>query len=188
VENIKFKPVIYTTSGIPSAIRLTTGADYAVIRGNRFQGQANSYKAIYADANLSNIQILDNEFIYMNTLTNGCAIYSANLAGAWHIKRNTFNSCLADIAIIGRMCQLADNIHPIVGLAANGTFPGTVTVRAIDLSGTNSGDNLMTRCTLGGTYNLATYTPASGDNWMGNFASIVPTYAPNGLTVLVPAA
>ncbi|MFA5429838.1 MAG: hypothetical protein WC329_01610 [Candidatus Omnitrophota bacterium] len=188
VENIKFKPVIYTTSGIPSAVHLATGSDYAIIKNCRFQGQAGSYKAIYAAANLSNIKILDNEFLYMNTATYGCAIYSASLAGAWIIKGNTFNSCLADIAIIGRMCRLEDNIHCIVGLAADGTFPGTVTVQAVDLSGTNSGDNVMTRCTLGGTYNLATYQPASGDVFMGNYASIVATTAPNGLTVLIPAA
>jgi hypothetical protein len=62
-------------------------------------------------------------------------------------------------------------------------------VQAIDLSGTDTGANVMTRCTLGGTYNLATYKPgAVGDVWMGNYCSIVVDKAPNGLSVLVPAA
>ena len=189
VENIKFKPVIYTGSGVPSAIRLTTGCDYSVIRGNRFQGQVGSYKAIYAEANCSNLLIEDNEFLYMNTATNGGAIYSANLAGAWVIRNNIFNSCLSDIKIIGRWCILDGNIHPIVGLKADGSI-GTVTGAAVDLSGTDGDCNTMTRCTLGGTYNQATYVTSTGGNdlWRGNYASIVATTAPNGLTVLIPAA
>lgn len=188
VANIKFQPVIYVTSGIPSAIRLTTGANYTRITGCRFQGQVGSYKAIYADANLSNVVIDNNEFIYMNTLTYGCAIYSVNLAGAWRILNNDFNSNVADIKIIGRFCTLDGNVHHISGLTAAGIPAAAVTGKAIDLSGTDSGANTMTRCTLGGTYNLATYTPATYDTWMGNYASIVATTAPNGLTVLVPAA
>ena len=189
VANIKFQPVIYVTSGIPSGVRLTTGANYSKIIGCRFQGQAGSYKAIYADANLSNVVIAYNEFIYMNTATYGCAIYSANLAGAWRIIGNDFNSCLADIAIIARFCTLQDNVHHICGLDASNTIQAAVTVQAIDLSGTSSGCNVMTRCTLGGTYNLATYKPsATGDQWMGNYASIVTNKCPSGITVLVPAA
>jgi hypothetical protein len=189
VENIKFKPVIYTTSGVPSAINLSTGCDYSIIRGCRFQGQALSRKAIYASVNCSNITIEDNEFIYMNTLTHGCAIYSANLAGAWRILNNDFNSNVADIAIIARFCLLYGNVHHIGGLTAAGIPAAAVTGQAIDLSGTDSGGNVMTQCTLGGTYNLATYKPSANyDQWMGNYASIVATRAPNGTTVLVPAA
>jgi hypothetical protein len=189
VQNIKFQPVIFTTSGIPSAIRLTTGANYPVIIGCRFQGQALSYKSIYADAALSNVVIANNEFIYMNTLTYGCAIYSASLAGAWGILNNDFNSCVADIAIIARFCTLQGNVHHISGLTAAGAIAAAVTGQAINLSGANSGGNTMTGCTLGGTYNLATYRPgAVYDTWMGNYCSIVETTAPNGLSVLVPAA
>jgi hypothetical protein len=192
IENIKFKPVIYVTgvaTGPPSGVRIGVGSDYTIIRGCRFQGQVGSYKAIYADGNCSNIVIEGNEFLYMNTATNGAAIYSANLAGAWVIKNNIFNSNLRDIQIIGRWCILDGNIHPVVGLKADGSI-GVVTSVAVDLSGTDGQANTMTRCVLGGTYNQATYVVSTGGNdlWRGNFASIVATTAPNGLTVLVPAA
>jgi hypothetical protein len=193
VENIKFRPPAYVSQGVPAAINLSTGSSYAVIKNCRFQGRAGSYNAIYGLVPVGNVRIEGNEFIYMNTLSNGRAIYMPASAGvacsAWIIKNNYFNSCVQDINIDGRACILDGNTHPIVGLAADNSFPATVTTKAVDLSGTDTGSNLMTRCTLGGTYNLATYTPgASGDVWRGNFASIVETTAPNGLTVLVPAA
>lgn len=193
VMNIKFKPVIYTTSGIPSAILLDASASYARILRNRFQGQVGSYAAIQCSVPCGNVEIDGNEFLYMNTVGHGIAIYGVPTAGsahsAWKITNNIFNSCIADIDIDGRTCLLEGNKHFITGLAANGTFGSAVTVQAIDLSGTDTGANVMTKCTLGGTYNLATYKPgATGDVWMGNFASIVATTAPNGLTVLIPAA
>jgi hypothetical protein len=189
VSNIKFVPPAYVSSGTPAAISFGAGSDYSIVQGCRFQGTTGSHKAIYFAANNSNSRISNCEFLYMNTATYGYGIYSnTNLVGACQIENCIFNSCLYDIQIVGRMCRLVGNVHSIVGLAANGTFPGTVTSKAVNLSGTNSGDNVMTQCTLGGTYNLATYTPASGDIWMGNYASIVATTAPNGLTVLVPAA
>jgi hypothetical protein len=193
VENIKFRPPAFVSAGVPTAIFMGTGSDYAVIRNNRFQGRAGSYNAIYGPIPVGNVLIEDNEFIYMNTLTDGRGIYMPASAGvacsAWIIRNNSFNSCVEDINIDGRTCLLEGNIHPIVGLAANNTFGGVVTTKAVDLSGTDTGANVMTKCTLGGTYNLATYTPGTtGDVWMGNFASIVVTVAPNGLTVLVPAA
>jgi hypothetical protein len=192
VENIKFRPPAYVSAGVPTAINLDTGSDYSIIRNCRFQGRTGSYNAIYGLVPVGNIVIEGNEFLYMNTASNGKAIYMPASAGvacsAWQIKRNIFNSCIVDIDIDGRSCLLEENIHFIVGLAADGTFAGAVTVQAIDLSGTDTGANVMTKCTLGGTYNLATYKPgAVGDVWMGNYASIVATVAPNGLTVLVPA-
>jgi hypothetical protein len=193
VENIKFRPPAYVSSGVPAAINLATGSDYAVIRNCRFQGRAGSYNAIYGLVPVGNVLIERNEFIYMNTLNNGRAIYMPASAGvacsAWIIRNNIFNSCVEDINIDGRGCFLIGNIHPIVGLAADGTFGSAVTTKAVDLSGTDTGTNVMTGCTLGGTYNLATYTPGTtGDVWRGNYASIVATVAPNGLTVLVPGS
>jgi hypothetical protein len=192
VENIKFRPPAYVSAGVPTAINLSTGSDYSIIRNCRFQGRTDSHNAIYGLVPVGNVVIEDCEFIYMNHHTDGKAIYMPASAGvacsAWIIRRCRFNSCIVDIDIDGRTCLLEENIHPIVGLDHDGTFAGAVTVQAIDLSGTDTGANVMTRCTLGGTYNLATYKPgAVGDVWMGNYCSIVPDKAPNGLSVLVPA-
>jgi len=192
-ENIKFRPPAYKSAGVPTGIYLDTSSDYSIIRNCRFQGRTGSYKAIYGTTPVGNIVIDGCEFIYMNTATHGCAIYMPPKAGlacsGWQIKDCIFNSCLADIDIDGRTCLLDNNKHFIVGLAADGTFASAVTVQAIDLSGTDTGANVMTNCTLGGTYNLATYKPgAVGDVWMGNKCSIVADKAPNGLSVLVPAA
>jgi hypothetical protein len=193
VENIKFRPPAYVSAGVPTAINLDTGSDYSIIRKCRFQGRTGSYNAIYGLVPVGNIVIDDNQFLYMNTAGNGKAIYMPASAGvacsAWEITNNRFNSCIVDIDIDGRGCLLDNNKHFIVGLKADGTFASAVTVQAIDLSGTDTGANMMTNCTLGGTYNLATYKPgAVGDVWMGNKCSIVATVAPNGLSVLVPAA
>ena len=192
VFNIKIKPVIYTSSGVPSGIFLTSVASYTRIVGNRFQGQAGSYTAIYNDTPCDNVEISENEFLSMNTLSQGKAIYGVDNSGvtahsAWKIKNNTFNSCVQDINITGRTCLLEGNKHFINGLAADGTFGSAVTTKAIDLSGTGSGANVVTKNTLGGTYGLTLYTPgATGDIWNGNYTGIVSTYAPYGLTVDVP--
>ena len=193
VRNIKFRPVVYTGSGLPCAIHLVAASDYTRIIGCRFQGRAGSYAAIYCSVPCGNVEIDGCEFLYMNTATHGKAIYGLAVGGsahsAWRITDCIFNSCLADINIDGRTCLLEGNKHFIVGLSAAGAIGSAVTVQAIDLSGTDTGANVMTKCTLGGTYNLATYKPGdTGDVWMGNYCSIVATYAPNGLSVLVPVS
>ena len=193
VENIKFRPPAYVSAGVPTAINLGVGSDYSIIRNCRFQGRTGSYNAIYGVTPVGNIVIEGCEFIYMNTATHGHAIYMPAATGlacsSWQIRNCVFNSCLADIDIDGRSCLLDGNVHFINGLKADGTFGAAVTGQAVDLSGTDTGANVMTNCTLGGTYNLATYKPgATGDVWMGNKCSIVATYAPNGLSVLPPVA
>lgn len=194
IYGIKFKPVIYTSSGIPSAIKLGA-APYAKIKNNRFQGQAGSYCAIYAPSDTcDNVEIDNNEFIYMNTLTYGYGIYGVASAGnlnfsAWKITNNRFNSCYNDIVLPGRNCLLENNKHFINGVLATGLIGAVTAGKAVNLSGTATGGNTVTKNTLGGAYALALYTPgAAYDNWMGNYAAITNTTAPNGLTVAYPAA
>ena len=193
VDNVKFRPPAYVSSGVPTAINFSTGSDYSIVRNCRFQGRTGSYNAVYGLVPVGNITIEGCEFLYLNTAGNGKAIYMPASAGVacstWQIKNNIFNSCIVDIDIDGRSCLLEGNKHFIVGLKADNTFASAVTVQAIDLSGTDTGANVMTKCTLGGTYNLATYKPgAVGDVWMGNYASVVVDKSPAGVTVLVPAA
>ena len=197
ISGFKFRPVIYTTSGIPSAIKLGA-APYAKISGNRFQGQAGSYAAIYSPAaTCDNVEISDNEFIYMNTATYGYAIQCVAAGGLtysnWQILRNVFNSCVNDILLPARCCILDGNRHCYYGISAAGVV-GAVTTGAtgagINLSGTGSGGNIVCNCVLGAAaYTLANYTPgASSDAWMGNKAAITATTCAYGTTVLYPGA
>ena len=197
IAGFKFRPVIYVSSGIPSAIKLGT-CPYTKIMGNRFQGQVGSYAAIYAPAaTCDNVEISDNEFIYMNTLTYGYAIQGVATGGLtfsnWQILRNVFNSCTNDIKLPATACILDGNKHCYYGILATGAV-GAVTTGAtgagINLAGTSSGGNLVTNNTLGApAYTLANYTPgATTDSWMGNKAAITTTTCAYGSTVLCPGA
>ena len=171
VRNIKFTPPVYG-SGTPAAILLGS-ANYAKISGNRFQGTTGSYYAIYSPVcNSDNVEISDNEFIYMNTLTNGAAILGVEAGGlsysSWKILRNIFNSCVTAININGRVCTVAGNIIQEYGITALGAV-GVVLSCGIDLSGTSSGSNAVTGNQLGGTFGSPLYIKAaSGDQWAGN--------------------
>lgn len=192
VENIRFRPVAYTTSGIPSGIQLS-GAAYGQIVGCRFMGKTGSYKAIYSPVcDSDNVLIEGNEFIYMNTATHGAAIFGVEAGGlsysGWQIRRNIFNSCVTAIDINGRVCVLEENIIMIGGISAAAAV-GAVCTMGIDLSGTSSGGNMVTRNTLGGAYTTALYVPgAANDCWFGNYVPITSTTAPYGLSVANPTS
>ena len=187
VENIKFRPVIYTTSGIPTGI-LLSGAPYTVIRGCRFQGQPGSYTAIYSPVcNSDNVHIEGCEFLYFNTALHGQAILGVDAGGlsysGWHVEGCSFNSCVYDIVLPARCGVFAGNSHPIGGIDSTGAL-GAITTQAVNLSGTNSGGNVVTGCALGGAYTSSLYVGGSAqDSWAGNFAAITATYCPNGVTV-----
>lgn len=172
VGNIKFRPPAYG-SGIPAAIQLG-GANYARIIGNRFQGKAASWNAIYSPVcNSDNVEISDNEFIYMNTATYGAAILGVEAGGlcysGWKIKRNSFKSCLTGINIAARVAEIMDNVIAEYGVNPAGAVAQLLAL-GIDLSGTNSGGNVVTRNQLGGTYGATLYkVGASGDQWAGNY-------------------
>jgi hypothetical protein len=187
VENIYFKPVVYVTSGVPSAVRLS-GSNWFSAAGCQFRGQTGSYAAIYSPVcDSDNVHIQGCQFYYMNTLTYGAAIQGVEAGGlsysGWLIEDCDFMSCVTDIDINGRACVLRRNVHAIGGIAADASV-GAVTTLAIDLSGTSSGGNVVTGCSLGGAYTSTLYKGgASQDNWAGNYAAITSTYCPNGVTV-----
>jgi hypothetical protein len=170
VTGFRFRPVIYDTSGVPSGICLS-GANYSCIIGNRFQGQSGSYKAIYSPVcDSDNVEILDNEFIYMNTAEHGAAIVGVGAAySAWKIRRNSFNSCVTAIKLTGRVVEITDNIFHEYGLSAGGAIDAVMTL-GIDLSGVGGGGNYVARNFLGGTYDTDLYKEgASGDAWGQNY-------------------
>jgi hypothetical protein len=189
IENIKFRPVIYTTSGIPAAIRLTTGANYTKIKNCRFQGQPGSIAAIYADAAVDNVQILDNEFLYLNNVTTspyGCGIYGTTTCASWIIRRNTFNSCRAAIIIAAHCFIIADNIIKYYGLRADNTY-NTVLAMGIDLSA-GYGCNTIANNQLGGAYSNSLYVKAAtGDEWAGNWTLSTTGTITNGAGMTLTA-
>jgi len=155
VENIKFRPPAYS-AGTPAAIQLGTGASYTTIRGCRFQGKAGSWYAIYSPAcGADNVTIEDNEFIYLNTATYGAGILGVEAGGlsysGWKIRRNSFNSCVTNVNINGRVCEVTDNVFGVNGINAAGAGAAVCTL-SLDLSGTSSYGNTVGRNTFGGAY------------------------------------
>ena len=190
LDNIKIKPVVYTTSGVPSGILLDTTASYTKMRGVRFQGQTGSYVAVYSPAaGADNVQVLGCEFLYMNTAAHGQAILGVDAGGlnysGWHIEGCFFNSNLTHIDISGRSCCIRGNTFNVGGIGTDGAVNASLTTKCIDLSGTNSGANQVgPGNSFDGAYTSSLYTGgAAGDNWAGNFAAITATYCPNGITV-----
>ncbi|MCK9569988.1 hypothetical protein M0R72_13680 [Candidatus Pacearchaeota archaeon] len=195
VANIYFSPPAYS-AGTPAAIQLGN-ANYAFIHHCRFQGKTASHNAIYSPVcNSDNVEISDCDFHYMNTATHGAAILGVEAGGlsysGWRILRNTFFSCVTAVNINGRVCRVEGNTFMEYGIAAAGTL-GAVCTKGLDLSGTSSGANVVCGNIMQGDYDSDSglYTAgASGDCWMGNFASDVAETevdTTTGLTIAVPA-
>lgn len=191
VENIYFKPPAYS-AGTPAAISLGA-APWTTIRKCRFQGQTGSRNTIYsptAGVN-DNCHIEDNEFYYLNTLSQGKAINGVDSGGSaysgWQILRNVFHSCVTAIDLPARCCVIADNILMVAGNKADSTL-GVVMTLGIGLDGTGSGCNQVTRNVLGGTYGASLYkvgnATGAADNWAGNYSADMTT---TGTTCANPA-
>jgi hypothetical protein len=192
VQNIRFQPPAYS-AGIPCALYLN-GATYTVIKENRFQGKTGSWYAIYTTGDCDNTEILDNDFLYMNTATYGTAIKSAGTAdiSGMIIQGNKFQSNLNHIVAPMKTSMIIGNILPAGGLAAAGTYSATLTVLGIDIHGAASGYNVVTQNHLGSLYHQACYYGGTGDEWSGNFCKDrshgTQVDATTGLSILAPAA
>jgi len=194
VANIYFKPPAYS-AGTPAAIQLGN-ASYAFIHHCRFQGQTASHNAIYSPVcNSDNVEISDCEFQYMNTATSGAAILGVEAGGlsysAWRILRNTFFSCVTAVNINGRVCRVEGNSFMEYGISAASAIAAVCT-KALDLSGTSSGANVVFGNLFAGDYDADTlYTAgASGDVWVGNWAqdTAETEVSDNAITIDEPAA
>lgn len=194
IANVYFKVPAYS-AGTPAAIQIG-GANYAKIHHCRFQGQTASHQAIYSPVcDSDNVEISDCDFMYLNTSTYGAAILGVEAGGlsysGWKILRNTFNSCVTAVNINGRACRVEGNTFMEYGVNAAGSVAAVCT-KALDLSGTSSGANVVCGNIMQGDYDSDSglYTAgASGDCWMGNFADDVAETEVDatGLTVAVPA-
>lgn len=194
VSNIYFKPPAYS-AGTPAAIQIG-GANHAFIHDCRFQGQTASHNAIYSPVcNSDNVRIWDCEFQYMNTATSGAAILGVEAGGlsysAWDIRRCTFASCVTAVNICGRVCRVEGNTFMEYGVNAAGSVAAVCT-KALDLSGTSSGGNVVFGNVFAGDYDADTlYTAgASGDCWVGNWAADTAEaeVGDNAITVDEPAS
>lgn len=185
VENIYFRPPA-RTSGTPAAIVLSS-AGHARIVGCQFQGRTGSYYAIYSPVcNSDNVHIIGNEFRYLNTSTYGTAILGVEAGGlnysGWRICGNLFQSCLKAIDVSCRVAEITDNVIGEYGVNPAGAIAQLLAM-GIDVSGTNSGGNMVTRNQLGGAYSATLYVAgASGDQWAGNFNVLT-----GGVTAANPA-
>jgi hypothetical protein len=193
VENIYFRAVIYTGSGVPSAIRLS-GSNWFKAKDCIFRGQTGSYTAIYSPVCDSDNVILENcQFAYFNTATNGIAILGVEAGGlsysGWKIIDCDFLSNLKHIDVNMRSGVIKGCSFPVGGIIPAGSITDAFTTMCIDLSGTSSGANVVTQNTLGGAYTTALYVSGAGlDNWKGNFTNAQATTAAYGLSVAVPAS
>lgn len=69
----------------------------------------------------------------------------------------------------------------------NNTF-ATVASTALYVDLTGGANNVVTGNTLGGVYTTADYVAGTSDLWLGNWVTVISTQAPNGFTILPPAA
>lgn len=194
VNGIYFRPPAYT-AGSPAAITLS-GADWAFIHHCRFQGKTASHQAIHSPvADSDNVEISDCQFYYMNTATYGCGILGVAAAGAgyngWRILRNVFSGCVSGVVVPARVFVVEGNSFPQYGIAANGNV-GAVCTAPLNLSGTDTGGNIVRENTMDGDYsNTGGYTAGTaGDCWTGNYATDVAEaeVGDNGITLAAPAA
>jgi hypothetical protein len=85
------------------------------------------------------------------------------------------------IDLDARNCEIVGNRIAEYGVPAAGGM-AAVLAMGIDLSGTDTGGNIVTGNLLGGTYNETLYQHAtSGDEWGGNFGSLT-----GGVTAAIP--
>jgi hypothetical protein len=133
-----------------------------------------------------NVKIKNCDFFYMNTATNGIAIKGVEAGGlnysGWMIEGCKFHSCLQGIDVSMRAGTIKNCEFVEYGVNPAGAVAQLMSL-GIDLSGTNSGANVVTQNSLGGTYNATLYkVGASGDQWAGNYNVIT-----GGLTAANPS-
>lgn len=186
VRGIYFKPPAYAANRSAAAICLS-GANHARIIGNRFQGQIGSQIAIHSPVcDSDNVWILGNEFCYLNTATYGTAILGVEAGGlnysGWRICDNLFQSCLKAIDVSCRVAEIVGNTIGEYGVNPAGAIAQLLSL-GIDLSGTNSGGNMVHGNQLGGAYSATLYkVGAAGDQWAGNWNVLT-----GGVTAANPA-
>jgi len=195
IENIRFQPPA-RSAGTPAAISMTGASAYAKIYRCQFQGKTGSWYGILTDGAQDHVQILENEFIYLNTLTYGTAIkgqtYTGNIEPTdWLIAGNRFHSNLNHVVCRLNASYVLRNYFTAGGLQAAGTGSATMTLLGLDIHSGQLGYNVVTQNYLGSLYQHSCYYGGTGDDWAGNYCTDrthgTQVDAATGLSILPPA-
>lgn len=193
VQNIKFRPPAYAASGTPKAISMS-GASQTQIVDCLFQGRAGSHIAIYSDGNNANVYVARNRFIYLNTVTYGCAIggggYTVGENSGWIIEDNIFHSNVIHVQMRMRQSVVRRNLFGDYGLGPAGA--GIQTTVKLNISGATGGWNHVYDNQMEGDYSTTSnaYVAGTNDSWYGNQAEDTSETEVTALevTTAVPAA
>ena len=132
----------------------------------------------------AHVWVKNNQFYAMST----AAIINTSTAQAlplnWHIEGNTFPS--DDTADFGNATHID---MPLNGGVVIGNFFGLVrsTAKYVDLTGGQAG-NIVAYNVMAGNYATDDYVAVAGDYWYQNACKVTATTAPDGVSILVPAA
>lgn len=145
------------------------------IYGCRFG--AAGLRAIEDNGGSGFVEVIGNHF-YGQT---GCSIINTSTSNAlplaWRIENNRFGGASA-----------AHIDMPLSKAFVHGNVFGTVASTGIYVDLTSGANNMVTGNYLAGVYNTSDYVAGTSDLWLGNWVTVVSTQAPNGFSILAPAA
>lgn len=151
--------------------------------------RSGKYGIEFADG-CHNVLIDGCEFFLINASGSGAGIVQIAASVALGLK-NTVRNCIFS----GTSSAGANDRHIIVAWQGSHIYDnifGKVTSTGIyidlTLGGTGGNDNVVCKNVFGGAYTTADYVNGTNDLWLGNWVTVVSTQAPNGYTILPPAA
>lgn len=158
----------------------------------RFQGKTNSYYGILTDGNNANVRVEDCDFQYINTASNGYAIYGQTYTSGensgWQIIGNRFDSNTNHISCRLRQSYVVGNIFGDYGYLAAGAGQVTTT---LDIHGANVGANIVTQNHFCAAYAKSGLYGGTNDSWAGNYCTDrshgSQVDATTGISILAPA-
>lgn len=177
-----FHNILFAPGSADSAIELQSDGGASpektvsgtVISGCRF---AQGKWAINDNGGSGYVSVIGNHFDGQTTASIEGTSTANALPLQWRVMGNYFGGASAShIIAAASKWEIKDNSF------------GTVasTAKYIDLN--NGANNVVTKNTLGGVYNTDDYRAGTSDLWLGNWVTVISTQAPNGFTILAPAA
>lgn len=123
------------------------------------------------------VEIEGNRFEGQTTASIQCTSTANALPLAYRIEGNKFGHASASHIIAPfSKSWIKDNVF------------GTVASTAVYVDLTDGANNMVVGNYLAGVYNTSDYVAGTGDLWLGNYVTVISTQAPNGFTILAPAA
>ena len=154
-------------------------ASHAVFSGCRF---VDGKWAIQDVGGCYNVTVKDCQFKAFTT----AAIANTSTAVAnplnWHIINNEFPANTSDFGNVTHIDS------PLNCANIRGNIFGTVRSTGIYVDLTGGNTNIVSENVLAGVYNTSDYVGGTSDFWLGNWCTVETQEAPNGFTILPPAA